>query len=312
MNQMPQSELKGAGVTGQSSVLQRDRTAEDIRTDEGFQTVQKPYDKRRLSYAGTFSNPFKRLVIRLVEWATAKVQILRVIRQFEARGIPAGQAFWAQALEIMGVTVTTPAEEIARIPAKGPLVIVANHPHGLVDGMVLAEVIGRVRGDYKILTRNLLTGLPEIAQFMIPVPFAHEPNAREEGLKMRADAMLHLKRGGCIVLFPAGSVAASDSFFGPVVEKEWNPFTAKMVARSKAQVLPVRFPTHNSRLYQIANQLSATLRQSLLLYEIRAAFHKPQRPIIGHVKQPDEMAEALGNPRQWLADMREETLSLRG
>ncbi len=311
MNQMQQSDLQVSEETKARSVLSSQAEAQDICTDEGFQTVQKPYDKRRLSYAGTFTNPFKRGVIRTIEWLTAKLHILRLIRKFEARGIPEGQAFWAQALDIMGITVTTPAPEIARIPPTGPLVIVANHPHGLVDGMVLAEVIGRVRTDYKILTRNLLTGLPEIAPFMIPVPFAHEADAREEGLKMRADAMLHLKRGGCIVLFPAGAVAASESYFGPVIEKDWNPFTAKMVARSKAQVLPIRFPTHNSRLYQIANQLSATLRQSLLLYEIRAAFNKPQRPIIGHVKAPEEMAEALKSPRQWLADMREEVLSLK-
>ncbi|MER5171660.1 acyltransferase [Thioclava sp. GXIMD2076] len=308
---MQQTDLQTPDDGKGRSVLSSGSAAQDIRTDDGFQTVQKPYDKRRLSYAGTFTNPFKRAVIRTIEWGTAKLHILRIIRKFEARGIPEGQAFWAQALDVMGITVTTPEAEIMRIPPTGPLVIVANHPHGLVDGMVLAEVIGRVRTDYKILTRNLLTGLPEIAPFMIPVPFAHEADAREEGLKMRADAMLHLKRGGCIVLFPAGSVAASESFFGPVVEKEWNPFTAKMVARSRAQVLPVRFPTHNSRLYQIANQLSATLRQSLLLYEIRAAFNKPQRPIIGHVRSPEEMADALKTPRQWLADMREEVLSLK-
>jgi putative hemolysin len=62
---------------------------------------------------------------------------------------------------------------------------VANHPHGLVDGMVLAEMVNRVRSDFKILTRSLLTGIPEVEEFMIPVPFPHEENARELGLQMR-------------------------------------------------------------------------------------------------------------------------------
>lgn len=270
----------------------------------------KPYDKRRLSYAGTFTNPVKAGTIRTIEWLTAKPKLLSLIRRFERRGAPFGQPFWPQALEIMGIEVQTPAEEIARIPPEGPLVVVANHPHGLVDGMVLAELIGRVRTDYKILTRSLLTGIPEIAEFLIPVPFPHEANAREDGLAMRNACMGHLKAGGVIALFPAGKVATSETWFGPVIEPEWNPFTAKMVTRSKATVLPIRFPGQNSRAYHIADKISATLRQGLLLNEIRAALNRPQRPAIGHPIPPEELARWADNPRGMLAWLRETTLAL--
>ena len=276
------------------------------------QTEQKPYDKGRLSYAGTFTDPWKVNTIRSLEWMTAKWQLLRLIRKFERRGAPFGQPFWPQALDIMGIEVTTPPEQIARIPKEGPLVVVANHPHGLVDGMVLAYLIGQVRTDYKILTRSLLTGIPEIAEFMLPVPFPHEPNAQQESLKMRAECMSVLKAGGVIVLFPAGAVAHSQSYFGPAIEGEWNPFTAKMLARSGASVLPIRFPGKNSRAYQIANKLSPTLRQGLLLYEIRRALNKPQHPVIGLPKTAVDLAEPLQNPRRFLADLRAETLALRG
>ncbi|WP_444870593.1 1-acyl-sn-glycerol-3-phosphate acyltransferase [Rhodobacter capsulatus] len=272
---------------------------------------QKPYDIKRLSYAGTFTNPWKANTIRTIEWLTAKWTLLQLIRKFERRGAPVGQPFWPQALEIMGIEVQTPAAEIARIPATGPLVVVANHPHGLVDGMVLAWLIGQVRTDYKILTRSLLTGIPEIEEFMLPVPFPHEPNAQEESLKMRAECMAQLKRGGVIVLFPAGAVAHSKTFFGPAIEGEWNPFTAKMLARSGAAVLPIYFPGKNSRAYQIANKLGATLRQGPLLHEIKRALFKPQSPVIGPPKTAAEIAEALKHPRQFLADLRAETLALR-
>jgi putative hemolysin len=272
--------------------------------------ISKPYDKGRLSYAGTFTNPWKSNAIRLIEWLTAKITLLRLIRKFERRGAPFGQPFWPQALEIMGIEVLTPAEQVARIPATGPLVVVANHPHGLVDGMVLAELIGRVRTDYKILTRSLLTGIPEIAEFLIPVPFPHEENAREAGLEMRNACMSHLRNGGVIILFPAGRVAHSETFFGPAIEGEWNPFTAKMLTRSQAAVLPIRFPGHNTRLYQIANKLSATLRQGLLLHEIKAALNKPQSPIIGEAMSADDIRESLQNPRGFLAGLREHTLGL--
>lgn len=274
------------------------------------QPAVKPYDIGRLSYAGTFTNPWKSNAIRTIEWATAKLKLLRLIRQFERQGAPFGQPFWPQALQIMGITVTTPDSQVAQIPATGPLVVVANHPHGLVDGMVMAELIGRVRTDYKILTRSLLTGIPEIAEFLIPVPFPHEENARQEGLAMRNTCMAHLKAGGVIVLFPAGKVAASETLFGPAIEAEWNPFTAKMLARSGASVLPIRFRGHNTRTYQIANKLSATLRQGLLLHEIKAALNKPQSPVIGAPIGPETLAEWSSNPRGLLAWLRDLTLSL--
>ena len=284
-----------------------------VESDDRFAPVpaSKPYDKRRLSYAGTFRNPVKVNTIRAIEWATGKLTLLRKIRDFEQKGAPMGQPFWPKALEAMGIDITTPDAEVAQIPPTGPLVVVANHPHGLVDGMIMAELIGRVRTDYKILTRSLLTGIPEIAEFLIPVPFPHEDNSRELGLQMRSESMEHLKSGGVIVLFPAGKVAASETWFGPAVEAEWNPFTAKMVMRSGATVLPIRFLGQNTRTYQIANKLSATLRQGLLLHEIRAALNKPQRPVIGAPILPAEIAKWSDNPRGFLAWLRERTLTLQ-
>lgn len=272
----------------------------------------KPYEMGRLSYAGTFRNPFKSGTIRTIEWMTGKLTLLRLIRQFERSGAPTGQPFWPKAMKTMGIDIQTPGEQVARIPPTGPLVVVANHPHGLVDGMVMATLIGRVRSDYKILTRSLLTGIPEIEQFMIPVPFPHEENSRELGLKMREDAMRHLKNGGVIILFPAGKVASSETYFGPAIEPEWNPFTAKMVMRSGASVLPIMFPGHNTRAYLIANKLSATLRQGLLLHEIKCALNKPQAPVIGHPIPPEEARKWASDPRGFLAWLREHTLALRG
>lgn len=269
-----------------------------------------PYDKRKLSYAGTFENPWKATAIRVMEWLTGKVRLLRIIRRFERAGVPRGQAFWAQALRHMGIELDVSESDIARIPRDGPLIVVSNHPHGLVDGMVLAELIGRVRTDYKILTRNLLTGVEEIQEFMIPVPFLHEENALEKNLEMRRSAMDHLSAGGSIALFPSGSVATSDTMFGPVVEAEWNPFTAKLIQRSGASVLPVFFPGSNSRTYQVADKISATLRQGLLLHEVVHAMNRHQQPIVGEVISREEIEAWAGNPRGFVAWLREKTLEL--
>ena len=270
-----------------------------------------PYDKRKVSYANTFTNPFKANTIRAMEWLTGKIPMLRMVRRFEKLGPVDGQAFWTQALEVMRITLETPPEQIANIPAKGPVVVVANHPHGLVDGMVLAHLIGQVRTDYKILTRSLLTGIREIDPFMIPVPFPHEPDAREQSLEMRNKAMAHLDQGGVIVLFPSGVVASSETTWGPAVEKPWNPFTAKMVQRSGATVVPIFFPGQNSRAYQIANQVSATIRQGLLIHEVMHACGKPQKPVVGAPISPQEVQAFEGGQREFVAWLRDRTLSLK-
>ena len=273
--------------------------------------AERPYDMSRLSYAGTFKNPVKANTIRALEWLTAKITLLRLIRDFERTGAPVGAPFWPKAIKQMGITIQTPPEEIALIPATGPLVVVSNHPSGLVDGMVLAEMVTRVRSDFKILTRSLLTGIPEVEQFMIPVPFPHEDNARELGLKMRDDSMTHLRAGGVIILFPAGKVAMSEGWWGPAVESEWNVFTHKIVKSSGATILPVYFPGQNSRAFLIANKISDTLRQGLLLYEIKRCLFKPTRPVIGAPIPPEELKKWEGNPRGFLAWLREHTLALK-
>ena len=272
--------------------------------------AEAPYDRRRLSYASTFTNPTQRVTIQTIEHLTGKLRLLSKIRRFETMGVPHGQAFWKQALDVMGIELKTPQEQIDRIPKDGPLIITSNHPHGLVDGMVLAELVGRVRTDYKILTRSLLTGITEIDQFMIPVPFPHEEDALEKNLVMRKDAMNHLKGGGVVILFPSGVVGASKTAFGPVVEEQWNPFTAKMILRSQAKVLPVFFPGGNSRWYQVANQISSTLRQSLLLFEVVKALNKPQTPVVGQLIDRPEIKDWADNPRGFVSWLRDETLKL--
>ncbi len=271
--------------------------------------AERPYDMRRLSYAGTFKNPVKANTIRALEWLTAKITLLRLIREFERTGAPVGAPFWPKAIKQMGIRIDTPPEEIALIPATGPLVVVSNHPSGLVDGMVLAEMVARVRSDFKILTRSLLTGIPEVEQFMIPVPFPHEDNARELGLKMRDDTMAHLRAGGVIILFPAGKVAMSEGWWGPAVESEWNVFTHKIVKSSGATILPVYFPGQNSRAFLIANKISDTLRQGLLLHEIKRCLFKPTRPVIGAPIPAEALKKWEGNPRGVRGWVREHTLS---
>ena len=272
----------------------------------------RAYDRRRLSYATTFPEPWRRATIRGIEWATGKRRLLGRVRRFEREGVETGQAFFDHALAVMGIALAVPPAAAARIPRTGPLVVVANHPHGLVDGIVLASLLGRVRGDYRILTRSLLAGVPEVEHVLLPVPFPHEPGARARNLATRARAERQLAMGGAVALFPAGAVAASRTLWGPPEEPPWLPFTARLVRRGGATVLPVRFPGANSRLYQIAARLSPVLRQGLLLHEVVRALDRPQRPVVGRPIPPEEWAPHAGNATAFASWLRARCLALEG
>ncbi|MGZ9812121.1 lysophospholipid acyltransferase family protein [Pseudoroseicyclus sp. H15] len=270
------------------------------------------YDRSSLTYSETFDNPVKRNTIKTIEWMTGKLEILRRVRRFERMGVQPGPAFWPGTMKAMGIEIQTPQYQIDRIPKTGPVVFVANHPHGMVDGMVLADLFSRVRDDYRILSRSILTGLDESAtKYMIPVPFPHEPDSQKKMVAMRAEAMGHLADGGLIALFPSGVVATAQTPFGPPIEAEWNPFTAKMIRRSGATVVPCFFPGSNSRWYQLANMVSPTLRQGLLIHEVVHSFDKPQKPVIGEPISAEECQERSVDPRGFMAWLRQRTISLK-
>ncbi len=270
------------------------------------------YDRRSLTYANSFDDPWTANSIKTIEWLTGKLTILRMVNKFEKQNANyRGQRFWRGALNTMGIDLVTPAEQLANIPKDGPVVVVANHPHGMVDGMLFADLIGRIRLDYRILTRSVLTGLDEAAtSFMIPVPFPHDPDAQKKMVEMRSKAMAHLKDNGVVALFPSGVVMSSDTWFGPAIEREWNVFTAKMIRRSGARVVPIYFPGSNSRAYQIANKVSPILRQGLLLHEIVRSCNKPQAPIVGKPLTDEQMAPLESDPRGFMAWLRAHTMSL--
>lgn len=269
------------------------------------------YDKRKLTYANSFENGLQASTIRAIEWLTGKISIIRMVREYERRGGAEGLAFWRAALDVMGIEITTPPTQFAHIPKTGPVVVVANHPHGLVDGMIMAELIARVRDDFKILTREVLTGLDEGASsYLIPVPFPHDKDVQSKSVEMRAAAMEQLSAGGLICIFPSGVVASSKTAFGPVEEAEWNLFTAQMIRRSGAAVVPIHFRGHNSRWYYIANRLSATLRQGLLLHEVVHVCNRPHDPVIGAALTPEQLAPLATDPRRFIAWLRAHTLSL--
>ncbi len=273
--------------------------------NDGFTHIEA----KDLSYSNSFPSPQRHFVIRWVENLTGRITILRLAKKHQKEP-PLPGNFWQQALARMGINTAISDADIAKIPKSGPLIIVANHPHGLVDGMVLCEIMSRIRPDFQIMTRAFLAKVPDINDRMLPVAFDHEDNAIKKNVQARKDALNHVKNGGCLILFPAGRVAHSDTLFGEAVDGEWTNFLSRLVMRGKAAVTPMFFHGQNSRMYLLAARFSPTLRQALLMHEVVRSLNTDMRPIVGDTI-PFEALDSLGlSPKEMAAHLRTHTLNL--
>ena len=223
------------------------------------------------SYADDSMPPVKRGLIRLVEAATGQRKLRRLYLANRRDGV-AGEGFFAAAVRSLAIDVRYDPAALAAVPATGPVVVVANHPYGVLDGIVVSWLVQKVRPDFLVLTNAVLLRAPEIADYVLPVDFAPTEEATRTNVASRAAARRHLDGGGCVVVFPAGAISTAPDRLGRhrAIDGPWQPFTAQLIQRARATVVPIRFEGQNSRLFQIASHLSPVLRLSLIFHEVRS------------------------------------------
>jgi putative hemolysin len=258
-------------------------------------------DKYLFSYASAADPPVKRGLIRMVEVATGQPRLKRMYLDNQ-RNPRAGESFFAAAVRKLELEVQFDPAALAAIPAAGPVVIVANHPYGVLDGIVISWLVEQVRRDFVVLTNAVLMRAPEVQDFILPIDFSEAPEALETNIKTRAAARAQLERGGVVVVFAAGGVSTAPDRWGrrPAIDARWQPFVAQLIQRGRATVVPIWFGGQNSRLFQIASHVSASLRLSLLFREVKARIGAALPVVVG---TPIAFAEiAHLRDRQALAD----------
>jgi len=258
-------------------------------------------DKYLFSYATATDPPLKRGLIRLVEKATGQPKLKKMYLQNQRFPRP-DESFWQAAVRSLALDVRYDHNALMAIPKTGPVVVVANHPYGVLDGIVISWLISKIRSDFVVLTNAVLMRAPEVQGFILPIDFSETEEAQRINLTSRAAARAQLERGGVVVVFPAGAVSTAPDRLGrkPAVDARWQPFVSQLIQRSKALVVPVWFGGQNSRLFQIASHLSQTLRISLIFHEVRARIGTSLPVVIG---APIPFAAIAGvKDRQALAD----------
>lgn len=234
------------------------------------------------SFAAPEDGLLKRHVIRLIEKLTGQPKFVSLYLGNRASPVP-GESFFEAALRLLALNMDCDLARLDAVPKQGPVIFVANHPFGVVDGIIACVLAGRARPDFKILINAVLTQPPEMEAYCLPIDFRETLEALQTNLRARAEARKHLAAGGALLLFPGGTVSTRVSPFRAETagDPAWKPFVAQLVQRSGAAVVPFHFEGENSWAFHAASHISATLRLGLLFHEVRSRMGKTMKVTIG-------------------------------
>jgi putative hemolysin len=263
----------------------------------------------QFSYASPQDAAFKRLLIQAIERMSGQPELKRMYLEHHERPKP-GEGFWEAAVRKLQLNIILNEDALNEIPKTGPVIIVANHPFGVLDGIMVCWLISRIRKDFKILTNALLNRVDEIKAALLPIDFEETKAALETNIKSRAEAKALLEGGGVLIIFPGGTVSTTPTLLArKAKDPEWKTFTARMITQGKAPVVPVYFAGQNSRLFQIASHVSMTLRLSLLFKEVHDRIGSDMVLRVGK-RIPYEDLKAITDRKKLMEFLRDRTYAL--
>lgn len=264
---------------------------------------------REISYSHSARSRGGRAVIRVLENATGRLRLIKRAEGYEHE-VAAGRDFWDVMVERYGLSLEVVGGSLGDIPANGPLILISNHPYGILDGLMMGHILSKLRGDFRILANSVFRKAEELNRIILPISFDETREARLQNIETRRTALDYLANGGAIGIFPGGTVSTSSKLFSAPMDPGWRSFTAKMIAKSNATVVPIFFDGHNSRLFQLASHLHLTLRLALLIKEFRARVDEPVRIVVGK-PIPNAKLKSLGNnPKAMMDFLRKATYEL--
>ncbi len=246
-------------------------------------------DPPTLSYTNPEDSWVSRQLVSGLEVLFGRNEIESLYYRLKARDFNI-QTFFSDALLEADIKVEFDASRLAAIPDSGPLMFVANHPFGVVDGVVLCDLALKARGDLRILLNSLLCQDRQLAPYFLPIDFEETKLAQKTNIRSKQLALQHLSRDIPVLIFPSGMVSTANKFgFGQVIDAPWTTFAAKIIREANATVVPVFFHGRNSRKFHVASHIAEPLRMALLVHEALKKFGETVRVEIGKPIPWDEL-----------------------
>ena len=190
------------------------------------------------SYAHSAQSRLGSAVTRCLENATVRSALLSSSPNLRTN-IHSEQNFWQSIMEGYWFTINILQGELGDIPIDQPLIVLASHPHGILDGFVMGSVRAQSGVNFKTIANDIFNEAQEISDNILPISFKNTREAISLNLITRKNALAHLSHGGAIGIFPSGTVSTSSKLFSQSTNPEWRSFTAKMIFKSNALVVPI-------------------------------------------------------------------------
>ncbi|MFT3785506.1 MAG: lysophospholipid acyltransferase family protein [Tepidisphaeraceae bacterium] len=224
---------------------------------------------------------------------------LPALSEVNARSSAGPEGGYAErVLSALDVRVAVGDADLARVPASGPLIVVANHPFGAIDGLALLDVVRRIRGDVRLLANELLIRIPNLRDACLPVDvFGRAGSARANAASMNRAVRWLRDQAGALIVFPAGQVSSITWSNWHVHDRPWSHHVAVLARLGEASVLPVRIDGRNSATFQLGGLLSPTLRTLLLPREVTNKTGSIVRMTLGAVISPAQLRDAGSDDR---------------
>jgi len=241
---------------------------------------QERHIVRDISYAHSAETRGGRAMIRAMENLTGRVRLIKRAEGYE-QDVANGRDFWQVMVARYGLTLDVVAGSLDNIPREGPLILTANHPYGILDGLIMGHILSETRGDFRILANSVFRKAGDLSKILLPISFDETRDAQRMNIETRRASLDYLAQGGAIGIFPGGAVSTAAKPFSRPMDPGWRKFAARMAAKSNATVVPMFFDGHTSRLFQIASHMHSTLRMGLLIKEFGKRVDTPVRVVIG-------------------------------
>ena len=264
---------------------------------------------RDISYAHSATTRGGRTMIRLLENATGRVSLIKRARGYEAE-VSQDRGFWQVMVERYGLSLEIAGGSLDSLPKTGPLILVANHPYGILDGLMMGHILSELRGDFRILANQVFQKAEDLDRVILPISFDATKEATKQNIETRRAALRFLSEGGAIGVFPGGTVSTASRPFSQPMDPGWRSFTARMISKSDATVVPIYFDGQTSRLFQIASHMHSTLRLGLLIKEFKKRVDTPVKIVIGDPIARQELDKRARDAREMMEFLRESTYAL--
>ena len=264
---------------------------------------------RDISYASSAKSKAGRAVIRSIENMTGRIGLIKKAKDYDNE-VASGRDFWEVILEKYKIRLNILGGSLENIPKDGPVVVVANHPYGILDGLMLGYILSTTRTDFRILAHRVFQKAKDLDNVVLPINFDENKEGIAKNIETRKKAISYLVNGGCVGIFPGGTVSTAVKPFGKAMDPSWRKFTARLIAKSKAKVVPIYFEGSNSRLFQIASHLHYNLRMALLIKEFGRRTNDKVSIVVGEPFGESQISQYYNDAEELMRFLRTETYKL--